>query len=194
MANSLWDEANKKRLTSLWATDKPASKIAAEMGQGLTKNAIISKAIRMGLPSRGGRCDDPEQLMERKKRKSETDVRAQRIRRGSPITLPQKTLAPPPAPNASGVEPLNLTFDQIGKLHCRWITNEDMSAPLYCGHHVAGETSWCERHKSVVMPPRRELSEEEIMRRRTHGTALGFAQVARRRSGGLRFSAAMPVE
>lgn len=193
MIGSIWNEtSNVDALVALWETDKSASQIAAEIGQGLTKNAIISKAIRMGLPQRAARCSDPIAQAARKDRKREADTNRQRLRRGTVNPRIIKHVEP-----VSPVDLLNISFASIERFQCRWIDNEDMSAPLYCGHATVGDTSWCAFHKSIVLPTpiRRELSEQELARRREWGKTIGLSRVAAQRSAfDLRNLAAMPVE
>lgn len=60
-----------------------------------------------------------------------------------------------PLPIAPDVvtDPLNLSLAEISLIQCHWITNDDLTAPLYCGHatgQLAGKGSWCPRHKAVV--------------------------------------------
>ena len=47
-----WTPDRCDQLRELWATGMSASAIAKEM-QGITRNSVISKAHRMGLPRRG---------------------------------------------------------------------------------------------------------------------------------------------
>ena len=50
-APSIWDDVSMvERLRLLWAEGRPASKIAAELG--ISKNAVIGKANRLGLAPR----------------------------------------------------------------------------------------------------------------------------------------------
>lgn len=60
-----------------------------------------------------------------------------------------------PLPIAPDVvtDPLNLSLSEISLIQCHWITNDDLTAPLYCGHatgQLAGKGSWCPAHKKVV--------------------------------------------
>lgn len=66
-----WDESAISRLSDLWRTGLSASRIAETLGPGATKNAVIGKARRVGLPPRpsplGGAAarahfSDPQQL------------------------------------------------------------------------------------------------------------------------------------
>jgi hypothetical protein len=47
-----WTAEREDQLRELWATGESASKIAAIMGEGLTRNSIIGKASRLGLDHR----------------------------------------------------------------------------------------------------------------------------------------------
>jgi len=49
---SNWTPELENELRALWASGKPASQIAALMGDGLTRNSIIGKAHRLGLARR----------------------------------------------------------------------------------------------------------------------------------------------
>lgn len=49
-----WTEDRIARLRAMWAEDRPASEIADELG-GISRNAVIGKAHRLGLPARGMR-------------------------------------------------------------------------------------------------------------------------------------------
>jgi hypothetical protein len=67
------------------------------------------------------------------------------ISKTSPLTIPKPV-----------TDPLNLTMAQLspGRVQCRFITNDDMRAPLYCGHPTGGNYSWCAHHKAVCVVPR----------------------------------------
>ena len=47
-----WTPERCDQLTELWAMGKSCSQIAAEMGNGLTRNAVIGKVHRLRLPAR----------------------------------------------------------------------------------------------------------------------------------------------
>ncbi len=47
-----WTDERIKRLKSLWEKGLSASQIASDLGEGVTRNAVIGKAHRMGLSSR----------------------------------------------------------------------------------------------------------------------------------------------
>ena len=47
-----WTPERAEKLAMLWAKGLSASEIARQLGNGITKSAVISKKDRMGLPSR----------------------------------------------------------------------------------------------------------------------------------------------
>lgn len=47
-----WTDERIKRLKELWDKGLSASQIASDLGEGVTRNAVIGKAHRMGLSSR----------------------------------------------------------------------------------------------------------------------------------------------
>jgi len=47
-----WTPDRAEKLAMLWAKGLSASEIARQLGNGITKSAVISKKDRMGLPSR----------------------------------------------------------------------------------------------------------------------------------------------
>ena len=48
-----WTEERVKKLTLLWKSGNSASKIALELGEGVSRNAVIGKIHRLGLSERG---------------------------------------------------------------------------------------------------------------------------------------------
>jgi len=49
---AFWTKRRLAQLRALWRTRKSAAQIAKHIGDGCTRNAVIGKAYRLGLPSR----------------------------------------------------------------------------------------------------------------------------------------------
>jgi hypothetical protein len=49
-----WDEPRRELLTRLWLAGETARAIAEELGGGITRNAVIGKAHRLGLTGKQG--------------------------------------------------------------------------------------------------------------------------------------------
>ena len=52
MGKTTWTDERVETLKSLWGAGKTAAEIAKELGEGLTRNAVIGKAHRLGLSGR----------------------------------------------------------------------------------------------------------------------------------------------
>src|SRR4051812_833531 len=52
-AANAWTDERVERLKKLWSDGLSASQIAAELGGGVTRNAVIGKVHRLGLSGRG---------------------------------------------------------------------------------------------------------------------------------------------
>ena len=65
-----WTEERVKKLTLLWKSGNSASKIAIELGEGVSRNAVIGKIHRLGLSERGSGSNGNEQKIKEKKIKN----------------------------------------------------------------------------------------------------------------------------
>ncbi len=54
-----WDEPRVELLTHLWLAGETARTIAAKLGRGVTRNAVIGKAHRLGLTGKQGSKPPP---------------------------------------------------------------------------------------------------------------------------------------
>lgn len=112
-----------------------AAGIAQLIGQDVTRNAVLGRINRLGLPKIkhaviGGRPRRPQRI------NGERKVR----------TAPVKEFVSPPIP----VSPLNVPFLNLEKQHCREIVgSEGYGQSLSCGHPVIHESSFCRWHHSV---------------------------------------------
>ena len=52
MGKTTWSDERVEQLEKLWTSGKTAAEIAKELGDGLTRNAVIGKAHRLGLSGR----------------------------------------------------------------------------------------------------------------------------------------------
>lgn len=148
--SSSWTPERDNILAALWATDASAGEIAAEMGS-VSRAAVLGRAWRLGLPPKK-RIEAGKKNAERREQRRASEASRHRRRRAT-----ARPDIPLPEPKPDAIEHRNLTFAEIGEFDCRWITNEDLTAPLYCGHQVKPGTSWCPHHHDRVNPPRESL-------------------------------------
>lgn len=158
---NFWTKANVARLTSMWADGYPASSMASALGT--TRNAIIGKANRIGLPPR----KEPVNPLAAK-RGAVPAVNADRARRAAkksravaapplvPVDPPVAVLAPAP----SGRTPV--TFLAAGDFVCKlFLPGQPIASHgLVCGNpvEVGSQTRFCPACKvalgiTVLSPP-----------------------------------------
>ena len=151
-----WTPELEDELRVHWASGEPASRIAAMMGRGLTRNAVIGKASRMGLNHRKSPILPRLAPDDARARRNEL----QRQRRGSKPRQfkPHKPRAQKPPrlgiPLAQrkpqgeawepvpGVEPVSLLDLEAGQ--CKWPVGQD-SPFMFCGA-PATHNHYCEYH------------------------------------------------
>jgi GcrA cell cycle regulator len=147
-AGSNWTDERVNLLKKLWDERKSCSQIAEIIG-GVTRNAVIGKVSRLGLPMRGG----PGGSGAVRKPKPPRIEREPKIKLAP---LP-KSLMPNFVPFA---ESRNLTILEIGAGECRYPTTQD-SPFLFCGHQQQSESSYCGFHHRLAYQPMQEPKKKE---------------------------------
>lgn len=164
-----WTDDRVATLKALRAEGLSLSRIAARLGDGISRGAVIGKLNRLGL---AGRSPAPRKDRAVKPRPATINV-ANRGSLGSngPATKPvsmagvslaavEPAPAPKPAPAAPvrAPEPIALengdrpTLFTVSAEQCRWPLWPDRSKvgpdrAFVCGEPVATASSWCPRHK-----------------------------------------------
>lgn len=164
-----WTPEAEARLRQGRIDEESFSQIARAIGNGITREACIGKAHRLGLP--GGRAGRPK-------------IKFKPIR--SPKPIPQPKASPPPVARASaGFAAVNAVrsaerrasdpgllavvtlprepivcdapeggVDIVGlqRHHCRWIAGDAFDDARYCGAPRAGEGPYCSAHYAIAYP------------------------------------------
>ena len=153
-----WTEEKVAVLRQYWGSGKSASEIADIIG-GMSRNAVIGKAHRLGLAGR------PSPIKERRAKPKPSVVAA-------PTPAPVRT-EPPSRTNATNVVELlpggGATILSLTERMCRW-PHGDPKHPgfRFCGKAVADGTSYCAEHlKQAYQPPAPKRRDTE--RRVVHG-------------------------
>ncbi len=134
-----WNSARVDLLKTLWADGLPANQIAAKLGE-VTRNAVIGKAHRLGLPGR------------------KTTSRTPRPRRTSPLCKPAfirpRPVPPLDLPPASAA--LMLSVSQLADGMCHWPVGDPRSLSFgFCGNRTApGHQPYCDAHQVAGHQPR----------------------------------------
>lgn len=163
-----WTDDHITTLRTLWNGGLSASKIGARL-DGISRNAVIGKARRLGLP---GRNRHPSQVLPRHKRldiAQSTLLTIAKARRAAHIKAGHKvrpTAAPSPPPPkqspeilsgtaamarmAAETSPNPVALLDLEPHHCRWLLGQ---ASMFCGCKAAAGTPYCADHAARAYQP-----------------------------------------
>jgi len=176
-----WTDERVDLLSRLWMEGRSASQIAAQLGAGLTRNAVIGKVHRLGLAGRVKSNVSAAVSSESVSDVRET-VEARVAVGGSRRSAPRMSMSPPApsaprphsasshsmssshvpavravvAPPEENVVPLSLkvTIVELRENMCKWPLGDPSSAEFrYCGSPSHGTTPYCTHHGKVAYQP-----------------------------------------
>lgn len=141
-----WSEQRVARLKSLWADGLSCSAIARDLG-GITRNAVIGKVCRLGLPHRKISDNSHKRPYPKQRRSPATfNFGTTKAKANGPSIAPEpyvsrETVVTPPEKR--------IPFEALEISHCRYPHGE---TPPYafCGAKSILGTSWCPTHFHVV--------------------------------------------
>lgn len=150
MPSSSWTADRVTTLTTLWRAGRSAAEIAKTLG-GVTRNAVIGKAHRLGLAVR------MEPSAPRR-------VRAERPATPRPRRAAPQKPPPPPAAPAVRVRPgARPPIEAIARLFdgaaltarvCRWPVGDPKAEGFgYCGAAVVAKGPYCPGHHAAAYRP-----------------------------------------
>jgi GcrA cell cycle regulator len=143
-----WTDARIERLKALWAEGRSASEIAGLLGE-VTRNAVIGKVHRLGLPGRKTTSRQPVP-----RRTSPRRGKSGRVERHLPPTRFARPASPmPPAPPPP-VAALMLPLRQLNDDQCRWPAGDPREDGFgFCGCRKAAGVPYCEHHAAIAYNP-----------------------------------------
>lgn len=173
--NNAWTDERVELLKKLWVDGPSCSLIAAELGGGLSRCAVIGKARRLGLPSRAEKS--LATTFQRKPRKSK---KARPRPKVSPLTgiskqviinygtrFEIKQVADPDLPETP-VNDLEIPLSQRKSLleltaeTCRWPIGDPQDKDFFfCGAEPCGPSPYCLHHSKIAYQPQTTKSKEE---------------------------------
>jgi GcrA cell cycle regulator len=170
MANAglTWTKERIERLKELWTEGLSASQIAAELGGGLTRNAVLGKANRLGLTH--GAAKEVRTPRPRKPHPPDPAPTAEPSSptEPTPASMPTKPVAAsgpaaaPPAPvalrEAAIVPPSEgVTIMELREAMCRWPLGDPTTPEFrFCGAHAATGLPYCPHHAQIAYQPATE--------------------------------------
>jgi GcrA cell cycle regulator len=163
----LWTDETIELLRALWRDGKSASQIAAMLGGGATRNAVIGKFHRLGLT---GRVKIKAPAAPRVRQKASRPRRARVANHaGDPLFHGNAALALgfepaiEPEPCDAVVAPISLcvTLVELNEAMCRWPLGDPMESEFrYCGLAANSDGSYCRRHMQLAYRPRSQWRRE----------------------------------
>lgn len=138
-----WTDERTTTLKSMWELGCSGGVIARKLGGGITRNAVIGKAFRMGFSHSEQSRSQTARLRQRKRVKPAPKPRRPRIK--ELLTMPTEPLPVEDVPRG----PL-VSFADLEPHHCRAIYGDPKMPGWgywgYCGCQVVPGQSWCEMH------------------------------------------------
>lgn len=150
--NMTWDDKRIERLKLLFNEGKSFGKIADELG--ITRNAAIGKASRLGLKK--NRDLKTERSLSSVSRRLAKKVKAPAKLKGitSMDTPLAKRVGETPRPSFIPDPALSVALMDAEPHHCRWIVSNGAEEVRFCGHDKAAGASYCHGHAAMAYKPR----------------------------------------
>jgi len=172
-----WTDERVELLRQLWLDGKSASQISAQLGLGVTRNAVIGKVHRLGL---SGRAKSPSPAAPRPRQRPAAAPRptmASRSSGGAHVVRGNTALAfsidtaidPRPVFHEDVVVPMSLrvTIVELKEAMCRWPLGDPTTPEFrYCGIQAAGSGPYCAHHGRMAYQPALERRRERERDRR----------------------------
>jgi GcrA cell cycle regulator len=141
-----WSDADIRTVKTMWRNGATATEIAAALGGGITRGAVLGKIHRLGL-KRGEEAKAPSRTAKAKPARAE---RPQRTARPALASAANARVAKPSSDRdaeASGPMPIWA----LGQCQCRWPIGNLLDPPgLFCAAVTADGSSWCPVHEGMV--------------------------------------------
>jgi GcrA cell cycle regulator len=163
-----WTTERIELLTELWTKGLSASQIAAELGGDVSRNAVISKAHRLGLVH--GTAKPASTPRPRKPRSPDPAPSVESTSHNEPMPPSMLTnsvaanepTAPPPAPlppREGAVVPQSegVTIMELREGVCRWPLGDPTTPEFrYCGARAVEGLPYCAHHAQLAYQPAAE--------------------------------------
>ncbi len=167
-----WTEERVELLRKLWNEGLSASQVAAELGPGVTRNAVIGKIHRLGLAERAKAPCAPRPRAAKIPRTQQPAARTQSAPVMGSLALSFDTrpvVAALPRPQQKEVViPLSarVTLMDLRESMCRWPMGDPAASEFrFCGaKSPAGSGPYCAHHASIAYQPVQDRRRREQAR------------------------------
>lgn len=167
-----WTDDRVELLSKFWQEGRSASQIAAELGLGVTRNAVIGKVHRLGL---AGRPKPAVAAQSRAKPKQIVRPAVEaRIEPNydSPVTVLPISVPSYATPSQVGISEVVIPFSErvtimdLRESSCRWPMGDPMNPEFrFCGARTgAAGGPYCVAHSRMAFQPAPERRRERVER------------------------------
>jgi GcrA cell cycle regulator len=170
-----WTDERVELLRQLWLDGKSASQISAQLGLGVTRNAVIGKVHRLGL---SGRAKSSAPAAPRIRQRTAPVHRPPSVSRHSSVSHrvhgntalalnPDHLLDIQPMVYEDVVVPISLrvTIVELKESMCRWPLGDPTSPEFrYCGSQSTGTGPYCAPHGKMAYQPAQDRRRERDRR------------------------------
>ena len=177
-----WTDERIELLRQLWLDGRSASQISAELGSGVTRNAVVGKIHRLGL---SGRAKSTSPAAPRVRQRPAPTPRTQTAARSTlggagSVVRGNTALAFALDPTLEKVESapvfhedvvvpmsLRVTIIELKDAMCRWPLGDPTTPEFrYCGTQSAGPGPYCSHHGRMAYQPAEDRRRERNRDRR----------------------------
>ncbi|WP_442755589.1 GcrA family cell cycle regulator [Methylocystis sp. JAN1] len=160
-----WTDERVELLRKLWSDGLSASQVAAELGPGITRNAVIGKIHRLGLAERAKTASAPRQRAAKAPRQATASVAAPAPRvNGHAVHgnvalafAPQTVVVARVNPEEEVVIPMSerVTLMELRESMCRWPMGDPTTPEFrFCGgKSPIGGGPYCAHHARIAYQP-----------------------------------------
>jgi GcrA cell cycle regulator len=154
-----WTDERISLLKKMWKEGKSAADIAKMLAKGVTRNAVIGKAHRMGLSGRPSPIKKPAPAAKKEK----TVIK---LKETKPVKEASKPVIPPPfKSNAMAKEPTppvrfekeaippggGVALIDLSERMCKWPIGDPREDDFtFCGRNIRPGTPYCPDHASMA--------------------------------------------
>lgn len=151
----IWTDERVELVKKRWTDGLSASDIAAELGEGITRSAVLGKVHRLQLPIRNN-PHQPRPRASHVRRRSATRIAYIQGQIGKP-RLPAIVKPQPVAPEFKSIGIVDVADDQ-----CKFSVSNDGANHLFCAAETELGKPYCPYHCGIVyIRTNRPLPEQE---------------------------------
>lgn len=156
-----WTDERVAILKKMWGDGKTAAEIAKELGEGVTRNAVIGKAHRLKLSGRASPIQATKKTVKVAKEQGNSKPRARAkvadtADKLKPKPAPKRTTSSVSSPSKQEVEAIKnkgkrLPLSELTERMCRWPIGDPEDEDFgFCGCKTEVGLPYCQEHGQIA--------------------------------------------